>query len=415
MQPLPQAIVVLAGARDHYQLPLALHEAGWLRSLVTEMYWPADRRWFSGSVGRLLPARVTAARYCVGLDSCRVSVSAAALAMSAAMKAARTSRLNRHSDKRLSRKARRIALDTGAALFAYSYYASEAFKATGDVPRHRFLFQLHPHPEAVRDLLREEIERTPQARASLCAEAELALSDREFDELASEPHLANGWVVASRFTARTLTERGIPPAQVHVVPYGVDSTSFAPRAAAPRVEGPFTVLFVGSLSQRKGLADLLAAAGLLRAKTIRVLLCGRGMVDRRLISEYPEVNVEVKVGLSHADLVRQMHGADVLVMPSLAEGFGHVILEAMACGLPVIATPHTCAPDVIEPGKHGFIVPIRNAWAIAERLSWGVDNRAALAAMGEAATARARQFTWERFRAGVRDAYLKMIAAEAGE
>ncbi len=412
-QALPQAVVVLAGARDHYQLPLALDEAGLLRSLVTDMYWPADRRWFSRSLGRILPPRLTAARYCAGLDSRHVSVSAAALAMSAAMKAARTTRLNRHSDKTLSRKARRVALDTGAALFAYSYYASEAFKTTGEVPRHRFLFQLHPHPEAVRAILREEAERTPQARASLRAELELALTDRAFDELASEAYLANGWVVASRFTARTLTERGIPPAQVHVVPYGVDAASFEQRPAAPLAEQPFTVLFVGSLSQRKGLGDLLAAVRLLKTKTIRVLLCGRGIVDRQLISAYPEIKTEVKVGLSRADLVRQMHDADVLVMPSLAEGFGHVILEAMACGLPVIATPHTCAPDVIEAGAHGFIVPVRDPEGIAERISWGADNRAALAAMGEAAAARARLFTWERFRAGVRDAYFKMVTAEA--
>src|SRR5436305_14528002 len=104
MQPLPQAVVVLAGARDYYQLPLALHEAGLLRSLVTDMYWPADRRWFSGSIGRLLPARVSAARYCLGLDSRRVSVSGQAHAMSAAMKAARTSGLTRHSDKKQNRQ-----------------------------------------------------------------------------------------------------------------------------------------------------------------------------------------------------------------------------------------------------------------------------------------------------------------------
>src|SRR2546423_12314023 len=101
MQPLPQAVVVLAGARDHYQLPLALHEAGLLRSLVTDMYWPADRRRFSGSVGRLLPARVTAGRYCAGPDKPRVSGSGQALGISAPVKTARTHPLHPHSDKSL--------------------------------------------------------------------------------------------------------------------------------------------------------------------------------------------------------------------------------------------------------------------------------------------------------------------------
>lgn len=400
MNPL-KAVVVMAGARDHYQMPLALHESGFLQALVTDMYWPADRSWFSRSASHLLPSHVISARYCAGLDSRRVRLSAKALSATALMKAMRTARLVRYADKALGRKARRLAMEEDAALFAYSYYASEAFKAEGEVPPCRFLFQLHPHPVAVRAVLREEIERVPQARSSLMAEHELALPDREFTEMATEPHLANGWVVASRFTAQTLIERGIPAEHICVVPYGVDHTAFAQRRAAPRAERPFTVLYVGSLSQRKGLSYLLDAIRSLNTKTIRLVLCGRGIVDARLIATYSDINVEVRIGLSRTELIRQAHSADMFVLPSLAEGFGHVILEAMSCGLPVLATPHTCAPDVIEHGKHGFIVPIRDAEAIAERIAWGMDNRAELAAMGEAAAVRARQFTWERFRAGV--------------
>lgn len=411
----PKAVVVLAGARDHYQLPLALHEGGLLQALLTDMYWPADKTWFAHSAGRLMPADVIASRYCVGLDSRRVRVSGKALGAAALMKAGRTTRLNRYKDKVLSREARRLALDAGAALFCYSYYASEAFKATGEVPAYRFLFQLHPHPESVRAILREEIDRVPQARFSLLAEHELALSGKELDELASEPHLANGWVVASRFTAQTLIERGIPADKIRIVPYGVDHMTFARRATPPAAGQPFTVLYVGSLSQRKGVSYLLDAARLLKSQNLRVLLCGRGTVDARLIAAYSDIPVEVKIGLSRPALIREMQAADVFVLPSLAEGFAHVILEAMSCGLPVIATPHTCAPDVIEPGKHGFMVPLRDAEAIAERLAWGMGNRTELAAMGEAAATQARLFTWERFRAGVRDAYGKMIAGQAGE
>lgn len=199
MQSLPQAVVVLAGARDHYQLPLALQEAGLLHRLVTDMYWPADRGWFSRSAGRLLPSHILAARYCAGLDSRRVRISAQALGADALMKTLRTARFNRHKDRALSRKARQLAVEKGVALFAYSYYASEAFKDMGEMLPHRYLFQLHPHPAAVRAILREEIERVPQARSSLMAEHELALPDREFAEMASEPHLANGWVVACGF------------------------------------------------------------------------------------------------------------------------------------------------------------------------------------------------------------------------
>ncbi|HJQ22297.1 MAG TPA: glycosyltransferase family 4 protein [Blastocatellia bacterium] len=409
----PKAVVALAGARDGFQLPFALSESGWLERLVTDLYWPADRQWFNSTLGKWLPKSWVQARFRPGLPSRAVTVSARALGAFAQMKIFPGLTSNRYKDKALGHHAKRIALREGAALFCYSTYAHAAFVGAGQQVPWRFLFQLHPHPQNVRRILLDEIERTPQARASLSAEYELALAEKEFDELASEAHLANGWMVASQFTAQTLIERGIPPAQVRVVPYGVDSSGFEQRAAAPPAEQPFTALFVGSLSQRKGLSYLLSAARLLKTKAARILLCGRGIVDTLLLAQYSDVCIEVKVGLSHADLVRQMHGADVLVMPSLAEGFGHVILEAMSCGLPVIATPHTCAPDVLEHGKHGFIVPIRDAEALAEHIAWGLENRAELAAMGEAAAVRARQFTWERFRAGVCAAYTKMINGQS--
>src|SRR6185312_7106534 len=87
---------------------------------------------------------------------------------------------------------------------------------------------------------------------------------------------------------------------------------------------------------------------------------------------------------------------------------GHVILEAMSYGLPVLTTSSTCAPDVLVDGKHGFIVPIRNTEALAAKISWGRAHRTELYQMGLAAAARARLFTWERFRRGVVAAYTKM-------
>ena len=89
---------------------------------------------------------------------------------------------------------------------------------------------------------------------------------------------------------------------------------------------------------------------------------------------------------------------DVFVFPSLFEGFGLVILEAMAQGLPVITTSHTVGPDIIEDGVDGFIVPIRSSEAIAEKLELLAADRPRLEAMREAAIATARRFTWENYR-----------------
>jgi glycosyltransferase involved in cell wall biosynthesis len=194
-----------------------------------------------------------------------------------------------------------------------------------------------------------------------------------------------------------------------VVPYGVDSAHFPERARSADPPGPYTVAYVGSMVQRKGLSYLLDAVRSIGRQHIRVVLCGRGFIDRELLTRYTDLNLDIRVGLSDAELVRVLHDCDVFALPSLAEGFGHVILETMSCGLPVIATRHTCAPDVYEDGVEGFIVPVRDARAIEEKLTWGLNHRDQLADMGGLAAARARQFTWQKFRLDIRRAYAPMV------
>ncbi|HJQ67354.1 MAG TPA: glycosyltransferase family 4 protein [Blastocatellia bacterium] len=412
--PHPKAVVVLAGGRDSYQLPLALDEGGLLEALVTDLYWPADKRWFSALCAPFVPGRVLSARYCSDLSSSRVLLSKRSLAAAALMHVAPRSNLNRYKDKAVSRRGGRVALRDGAALFCCSYYASEAFKHKEAV-KYRFLFQLQAEYLAARRILLEEIERTPVAKASLSATYELSLSGRELEELCDEPILANGWVTTSSFAAGTLAERGVPADRIHVVPYGVESDTFTKRAAPPDMKKPFKIIYVGSLSQRKGLSYLLDAVRLLRSRNAHLTLCTRGVIDRRLLGCYADLDLEIKIGLSGRDLANEIHSSDLFVFPSLAEGFGFVILEAMACGVPVITTDHTCGPDVMTDGEHGFIVPIRDPEALAEKLSWGLEHRDDLAAMGESAATRARLFTWERFRAGVRDAYAEMIESARRE
>lgn len=404
----PRAVVAFAGARDHYQLPLALSEADLLQAFVTETYFPADRPWFNHSLGKVLPASLVNARFCAGIPSRRVRVPARAFAASVGMQALPRFEWNAAKDASLSERSRRLAARTGAALFSYSYYAYEAFRDGPDRAPFRFLFQVHPHPQSIRALLTEELERTPHGQFSLRAEHEMSWSDQHFDRLAREPGLANGWVVASSYTAQTLADNGIARDQIHVVPYGVDTSAFAKRAAPPDFSQPFRVVFIGSLIQRKGLSYLLDAVRTLGSRHIKVLLCGRGAVDHDLLDHYKDLDVEVCLGLPRAELVRRVQQCDVFVLPSLVEGFAHVIVEAMACGLPIITTHNTCGPDILAEKQHGFIVPIRDANAIAEKLEWGINNRAELAAMGEAAANQAARFTWEKFRGGVREAYAKM-------
>ena len=131
-------------------------------------------------------------------------------------------------------------------------------------------------------------------------------------------------------------------------------------------DGKLRVLFVGALSQAKGLGYLLEAVAGLEGG-IEFTLIGR-----RVSPTVPAPSLLEKYNwipsLPHDELLREMSRHDVLVLPSLHEGFGLVMTEAMSQGLVVITTPHTAGPDLITDGVDGFVVPIRSAAAIEEKL-----------------------------------------------
>ena len=99
----------------------------------------------------------------------------------------------------------------------------------------------------------------------------------------------------------------------------------------------------------------------------------------------------------HAAVLRLMRSCDVLVLPSIVEGRALVQQEAMACGLPLIATRNAGGEDLIVEGKTGFLVPTGAPAAIAEKIVWFLENRDQLPAMSAAARAKAAELTWPAY------------------
>ena len=99
----------------------------------------------------------------------------------------------------------------------------------------------------------------------------------------------------------------------------------------------------------------------------------------------------------HRDVLRLMQTCDVFVLPSIVEGRALVQQEAMACGLPLIATKNAGGDDLIIEGETGFLVPIRAPDSLAEKISWCAANRSRISGMGIAAQKRARELTWRSY------------------
>jgi glycosyltransferase involved in cell wall biosynthesis len=162
--------------------------------------------------------------------------------------------------------------------------------------------------------------------------------------------------------------------------------------------GPLRVLFLGNVSLQKGVHYLLEAAHALGKAAVSVSLVGGVSPDGKEVLLRLSRAGEWKGSVPREKLRHVFAEHDVLVLPSVQDGFGAVICEAMAAGLPVIATENTGAPDVIRNGVDGLIVPACSAPALRDALETLVMDRQRCTAMGEAgAEAMARLRTWDQF------------------
>jgi glycosyltransferase involved in cell wall biosynthesis len=401
-----KVVVVHNGARDRYQVALALSKAGLLECLVTDFFW-SEETTFGRILAASLPTRLLATlrqRSAPGLPKSQVKTCLSAGIGGFLLDKARfvpfnTRRwLTRNADARLGRLAGYIAARSGAELLSYSYYAFDAFQAAG---RAGILFQLHPHPETMRSLLQAELEAHPDCAHSLQQEWELNLPPDDFERLVHETKMPHTSLAASSFTKRSLLMHGANANSVRVVPYGIDLEKFRPNLTLQRdTSKPLRLLFVGRINQRKGIKYLLQAIALLPDAPIELTVCGR-VLDGLELFEREAHRVTVRPSVSSEELVKAYQNADLFVLPSIGEGFGQVLLEALACGLPVLSTTNTAAPDLIHNGVEGFIVDPRSPEQIAERLAWSLTHRDELLAMRLAARSCAEAFPWARFHEGV--------------
>ncbi len=392
-----------------------------MEALVTDLYWPADRGWAQGleRLGKAKLSNLLRRRYAENVPSDSVvscwgsGVSSLALSKIPELSFDWKRDAVRWCDRSLGQRAGEIASERDAALLSYSYYGHSAFSHfSGKQPR--ILFQLHPHPASVRTILQEERRLHPECAASLDKEWELALPQADFDRLVEEPAMADQWLVASQFTKRTLAEAGIPKERIAVVPYGTDLAKFSPVRRDPPVGRPLRLLFVGTLSQRKGIKYLLDALELLPRDAVELTVCGRPVDDMALFTNN-RIQVRVCPSISDQGLLEEYRNADVFVFPSLAEGFAHVLLEAMASGLPIVATDRTAAPDLIRHGEEGFVVEAGSSSDLAAHIEKFLQNPEIVTSMGTAARRRAEFFTWSRFRLGVVDFVTAALRGSAAE
>ena len=219
-------------------------------------------------------------------------------------------------------------------------------------------------------------------------------SNHKLDTKDQELALADVVVVPSNFVRTTLETFNASSALIKVVPFGSPSVSSLSKKYSN--DGPLRVLYVGSLGQRKGLSYALDAIDLLGSQVTFTLIGKRPVNDCIPLNMALEKHLWIET-LPHYQILEQMHRHDVLLLPSLFEGYALVISEALSRGLPVITTPNSGAIEILRDGIEGFIVPIRDSNAIAERLQALIDDRSRLSLMSQYCLRRADELSWSMY------------------
>jgi starch synthase len=209
-----------------------------------------------------------------------------------------------------------------------------------------------------------------------------------------EQHNATLIVCGSSFSKQTLIDHAVPAEKIRIIPYGVDSERFKRSVHQP--PRPFRFVFVGIVTARKGVPILIEAWKQLSPKNAELWFVGATSSDaRRLIPELAGLRLLGPV--PQMDVPTFLQQCDVFVFPSFFEGFGLVILEAMACGLPVITTTATAGPDIISHDQDGWIIEPGDLDGLVRTMRSCLENRNRVAEMGRKARATAEKFSWDTY------------------
>lgn len=299
----------------------------------------------------------------------------------------------RSLDRTVARRLRRRSYgEQLKAVYAYEDCAYHIFEAARDLPLRRIYDLPIAYWETSQELLREEAQRYPDWEPTLDGTRD---SEEKLQRKTREMELAEMVICPSRFVLDSVPESARAQKKCFYIPFGspqVDDLSCRPAASGQKLR----VLFAGAMTQRKGLADLFAAMKMISSPAIELVVMGSLIEPLAWYRERcPDFVYEPP--RPHRDFLELMRSCHVLVLPSIVEGRALVQQEAMACGLPVMATLNAGADDLIGDGESGFLVPIRSPSAIAEKLDWCAANREAVVELGHEAQRRARQLTWQQY------------------
>lgn len=380
-----QAVVFCPGPMGIFEQSLALQERGWLGTMALDYYCDLSRPLFrlmaEGAVKKYLRKRYHPPLNAKQIRTRLLPAVITKMGLRMAQDGVSRNRWVYWQNAQFDRWVASRLPEFGNLALGYESSSLLTFRHAKELGQRRVLYQPIACAEKAVALLEEEGQSFPALADTLRYNW---FPEEELERRREERRLADAILCASTFTKQSLVEVGVSADKIFVEPYGVDQTVFPP---SPDKFPRFSVIWASSYTQTKGIGYLLEALAREPVPGLELVLAGYPYgVDAVALYE-DRVRVRRLGHLTRAELGQVMGRCHVHVFPTLIEGFGRNIIEAMAAGLPVITTPNCAGPDLIEDGVSGFIVPIRDVDAICEKLAWIYDHPQAAMEMG----ARARE------------------------
>ena len=218
------------------------------------------------------------------------------------------------------------------------------------------------------------------------------------------------FITASNYVKNSLSnDCGINENKIEIIPYGVDINKFKPKKIYNSEKRKLKLIYVGLIIPRKGLHRLIDVIKRFDKSEVELYLVGSYSMNAQLYKNNKDIkNIHFMGFITRDELSEMYNQCDVFVFPTLGEGFGMVVLEALACGLPVICSNRAGGNDIITDGESGIVYDSTNDDELYLSIKWFIENQNKLQYMGLNARKTAEQYTWDRYHKNILE-YLQRI------
>lgn len=285
------------------------------------------------------------------------------------------------------------------AVYGYEYSARHTFARARQLGIATIYETPAPEPRFVQNILDREVARFPELQTPFYYHT-AARETRRIAYRREEWDLADAVIANSRFTRDSFARDGRDVSKVRVVPLGAP----VPIERAQAIAGgsadhePLRFLWAGTFGIRKGAHYLLEAWREAKlGDRAHLDVFGSQGLPQRLVSPAP-AGITFHAPVSRPVLMQHYRRSDLLLFPTLCDGFGMVATEAWSQGLPVLTTSHAGAADLLQPGENGLIVSPADSRALVVQLQWCLSHRRELRRMRAAAHATAAGWQWTDYR-----------------